>query len=203
MVVRCEDVWREVSNYLDADVEPELQAAIEEHVRGCKHCTAVVEGTRNVIEIYGDDRMVEVPLGFSRRLHGRLEGNVAGGRRSFFGWMVAAAAAVLLAGGFEAARSLVFGRPGLRSELARRSHHVPPDMMVIVADDGKTFHVAGCPFIHHKHNLRTLPAREAEREGYAPCVRCMKKYLDVAVLARPDPVNEVADAKWRLESPRF
>ena len=183
MVVSCEDVWREVSNYLDGEVEPELRTAIEEHVRGCKRCTAVVDGTRNVIQIYGDERMVEVPLGFSRRLHQRLEGNVSSGRRGFFGWLVAAAAAVIVAGGFEAARSSVSGRPGLRSEHARASDHVPPDMSVVVAEDGKTFHVAGCPFIHDKSHLRTVTALEAEQLGYAPCIRCMKKYLDPGALA--------------------
>jgi hypothetical protein len=183
MVVGCEEVWREVSNYLDGEVASELRIAIEEHLRGCKRCTAVVDGTRNVIQIYGDERMVEVPLGFSRRLHQRLEGNVFGTRRSFFGWLVAAAAGVLAAGAFEAARSSGFGAPELRSEHARASGHVPPDMLVIVAEDGKTFHVAGCPFIHDKSHLRTITAREAEQRGYAPCIRCMKKYLDPGALA--------------------
>jgi Putative zinc-finger len=183
MVVGCEDVWREVSNYLDGAVAPELRTAIEEHLRGCKRCTAVVDGARNVIQIYGDERMVELPLGFSRRLHQRLEGNVARTRRSFFGWLVAAAAGVLVAGAFETARSSGFGAPELRSEHARGSGHVPPDMLVIVAEDGKTFHVAGCPFIHDKNHLRTMTAREAEQQGYAPCVRCMKKYLVPGALA--------------------
>jgi hypothetical protein len=182
MVVGCEDVWREASNYLDGAVAPELRTAIEEHVRGCKRCTAVVNGTRNVIQIYGDERMAEVPLGFSRRLHQRLEGNVSRTRRSFFGWLVAAAAGVLVAGAFEAARSSGFGAPQLRSEHARASGHVPPDMLVIVAEDGKTFHVAGCPFIHDKSHLRTITARQAEQRGYAPCIRCMKKYLDPGAL---------------------
>lgn len=178
MVVNCEQVWREVSNYLDGEANPELRTAIEEHLRGCKRCTAVLDGTRNVIRLFADERMVEVPLGFSHRLHRRLEDNMGRTRRSFFGWMVAAAAAVLFAGSFEVARSSIFGRPGLRSEHARASNRVPPDLMVIVAEDGKTFHVAGCRFIHDKARLRRIPAREAEREGYAPCVRCMKNYLD-------------------------
>jgi anti-sigma factor RsiW len=182
MVVGCEDVWREVSNYLDGEVVPELRTAIEEHLRGCKRCTAVVDGTRNVIQIYGDERMVEVPLGFSRRLHQRLESNVSGTRRRFFGWLVAAAAGVLVAGTFEAARSSGLGGR-LRSEHARASSRVPPDMLVIVAEDGKTFHVAGCPFIHDKNHLQTITAREAEQRGYAPCIRCMKKYLDPGALA--------------------
>ena len=31
MVVSCEQVWQEISNYLDGDVSPELRAAMEEH----------------------------------------------------------------------------------------------------------------------------------------------------------------------------
>ncbi len=186
MVVSCEKVWREISNYLEGEVEPELRAAMEEHFRGCKHCTAVLDGTRNVIRLYGDERMVEVPLGFSRRLERRLEEDMSRGRRGFLGWMVAVAAAVLVAGGFEAARSSVFSRPVLRSEHAHPATGVPPDMMVVVAEDGKTFHVAGCAFIHDKARLRTISARQAMQEGYAPCVRCMRKYLRSVAVTWPE-----------------
>jgi hypothetical protein len=177
MVVSCEEVWREISNYLEGEVDASLLAAMEEHIRGCKHCTAVLDGTRNVVQLYGDERMFEVPLGFSHRLHRRLEENMPGNRRSFLGWMVAAAASVLVAGSFEVARSSVFGRPELRSDHAQPGTGVPPDMIVVVSADGKTFHAAGCPFIHDKAHIQTIQAREALRQGYAPCVRCMKKYL--------------------------
>ena len=130
MVVSCEEVWREISNYLEDEVDPSLRAAMEEHLRGCKRCTAVLDGTRNVVQLYGDERMFEVPLGFSHRLQRRLEENMPGSRRSFLGWMVAAAAAVLVAGSFEVARSSVFSHPELRSEHAQPGTGVPPDMMV-------------------------------------------------------------------------
>jgi hypothetical protein len=174
MVVKCEEVWREISNYLDGDVSPDMRAAIDAHVSGCKHCTAVLDGTRNVVQLYGDERMLEVPLGFSQRLHRRLEGNIPGSRRSFLGWMVAAAAGVVLVGGFEARGLLRAKSP---SEQAQPVAGVPPGIMVLVTSEGKTFHVAGCPFIRDKAHVRTMDAREAEREGYAPCVRCLKKYL--------------------------
>jgi Putative zinc-finger len=177
MVVNCEQVWREISNYLEGEVDPSLRAAMEEHFRGCKRCSAVLDGTRNVIQLYGDERMLEMPLGFSYRLHRRLEDNMAPARRTFLGWMVAAAAAVLVAGGFELARSSGFSHPELRSEHAQPGNGIPQDMMVVVAEDGKTFHLAGCRFIHDGAKLRTLAAREAMREGYVPCVRCLKKYL--------------------------
>jgi hypothetical protein len=91
--------------------------------------------------------------------------------------MVAAAAAILVAGSFEAGRSSVFGRPALRSEHAQTGVGVPPNMMVLVSARSKTFHVLGCPFIHDQANLRTIAAGEALRQGYAPCVRCLKQYL--------------------------
>jgi hypothetical protein len=178
MVVNCEEVWREISNYLDSEVEPDLRLAMEEHIRGCRRCAVVLDGTRNVVQLYGDERMLEVPLGFSQRLQHRLEEeNMPRSRRGFLGWMVAAAAAVLVASSFEAARSSVFSHPELRSEQAQPGAGVPPEMLVVVSTDGKTFHAAGCPFIHDKAHIQTIQAREALRQGYAPCVRCMRKYL--------------------------
>src|SRR5215469_6822516 len=178
MVVRCEDVWRDISDYLDGDIDPILRTAMEEHLRACKRCATVLEGTRNVIELYGDERMSELPLGFSHRLQHRLEERMTPPRRTFLGWMVAAAATVLVAGSIELARSSVFSHSAPRSEHAQPGNGVPPDMMVVVAKDGKTYHVAGCPFIHDKARLQTITAGEAMREGYTPCVRCMKKYLN-------------------------
>jgi hypothetical protein len=149
-------------------------------VRGCTRCSAVVEGTRNVICLYGDSRMLDMPVGFSRRLHQRLEGDMGTARRSFLGWLVTAAAASLVAGAFEVSRLSALTQPRPRSAHAPGYHRVPPDMMVLAADDGKTFHVAECQFIHGKDRLRTLTAREAEQQGYTPCVRCLKKYLDTS-----------------------
>jgi len=65
-----------------------VRVAIEEHVRGCQRCAAVVNGMRNVIQIYGDERMLEVPFGFSQRLHRRLDASMGlreSSRRSFLG----------------------------------------------------------------------------------------------------------------------
>jgi len=179
MVVNCEEVWREVSNFLENDVDPSLRAALEEHFRVCKHCTAVLDGTRNIIQLYGDERMFEVPLGFSHRLHRRLEESMPENnrRRTFLGWIVATAAGVLVAGGVELARLPEARKSQLRSPKAASGSHVPPGMMVLVAEDGKTYHRAGCTFIHDKQHLRNLKASEAEREGYTPCVRCLKQYL--------------------------
>jgi len=51
-------------------------------------------------------------------------------------------------------------------------------MNVVVSDGAKLFHVAGCDYIHNKDKVRTLTAKEAIREGYTPCLRCLRKYID-------------------------
>ncbi len=197
MVISCEEVWRQISNYLEGEVDSVLRARMEEHFRDCKHCTAVLDGTRNVVELCGDERMFEMPPGFSQRLHRRLEENMPGSRRGFLGWMVAAAAAVLVAGSFEVARSSASGRPELRSEHAQPGTGVPPDMMVVVSANGKILHVSGCPFIHNKTSVRTLVAHDALRQGYTPCVRCLKEYLGATVLPR---LNPEVENRYRLQT---
>lgn len=71
--ISCVHVWREVANYIDDAVDPVLRERMEEHFKGCKHCTAVLDGMRNVIGLVGDGRAFEVPNGFSGRLRARLE----------------------------------------------------------------------------------------------------------------------------------
>ncbi len=70
--ISCQEVWREVSNYLEDDLTPSLRAAIEAHLQGCAHCSAVVDGTSNVVELVCDDRAFRLPDGFGRRLSQRL-----------------------------------------------------------------------------------------------------------------------------------
>ena len=57
-------------------------------------------------------------------------------------------------------------------------------MVVVVAADTKLFHVAGCDLIHNAQNLRTLTARQAMEEGFTPCPRCMRKYLERSKVER-------------------
>jgi hypothetical protein len=182
MVVKCEQVWHEISNYLEGDIEPALRTAMDEHLRTCQRCSSVLEGTRNVVRLYGDERMMEVPSGFGRRLERRLAQNVrvTGGRWSVWStWLVPVAALVLIAGGLRVANSLTAG-PELKTEHAQPGQGIPPDMLVVVTSDAKLFHVAGCDFIHNKQTERTLTAKEAMRQGYVPCLRCMREYLHTA-----------------------
>ena len=71
--ISCVEVWRELSNYIDGAVDPELRQRMEDHFKTCEHCTAVLDGTRNVVRLVGDSRAFDLPAGFSDRLRKRLE----------------------------------------------------------------------------------------------------------------------------------
>ena len=71
--ISCVEVWREVSAYLDNDLSSELRERLEYHFKRCKHCLAVMEGTRNVVRLIGDDQAFDLPSGFSERLFATVE----------------------------------------------------------------------------------------------------------------------------------
>ena len=78
--ISCLEVWREISNYIDEIVDPDLRRRIEEHLKVCEHCTAIYEGTRNVVRLIADGVAYELPAGFSDRLRRRIEEQNRSGR---------------------------------------------------------------------------------------------------------------------------
>ena len=72
MEINCSEVIREISNYLDECVSPELRQQITAHLAKCSRCTAIWDGLRNTVILVGDERCFELPAGFSERLRARL-----------------------------------------------------------------------------------------------------------------------------------
>ena len=70
--IRCRDIYLAVSAYLEGDVDPDFRKTIEDHVKDCLHCSAIYDGTMNVLRLVGDDRVLEVPVGFQSRLYSKL-----------------------------------------------------------------------------------------------------------------------------------
>lgn len=77
MVLNCRHVWDQISDYIDGTVPLELRDAIEEHLAHCRHCAAVLDSTRNILILMADDRTFEIPVGYSDRLHARLQEAIA------------------------------------------------------------------------------------------------------------------------------
>lgn len=71
--ISCVEIWREISNYVDATMDPELRARMESHLKVCAHCTAVLDGTRNVVKLLADGFEYDLPPDFSQRLYNKLK----------------------------------------------------------------------------------------------------------------------------------
>lgn len=77
MKVSCHEIWREISNYLDNDVDPGLRERMERHFAGCRHCAALLDSTHNLLVLIGDDRAFAVPADLGQRLYSKLAAHLA------------------------------------------------------------------------------------------------------------------------------
>jgi predicted anti-sigma-YlaC factor YlaD len=73
MTLECKHVWERISEYLDHQLDPELLMDIEKHLENCEVCSAILDSTRNILILTADNRTYELPVGYSERLHARLE----------------------------------------------------------------------------------------------------------------------------------
>jgi anti-sigma factor RsiW len=78
MVIECKHVWEHISDYLDGTLSPELLQEVQQHLEHCEICSAILDSTRNILILTADERVFELPLGFSERLHARLEAEMRG-----------------------------------------------------------------------------------------------------------------------------
>ena len=161
MGITCEEVWRDISDYIDDELAPKQRAALDEHFAECRHCTAVLEGTCNVIRLYRDERVLAPPQGFGDRLEGRINqqlsqasqgshGSIATmrpSRRAVLAWALSAAAAVPL--GFVLFSGKPFALPGFHHQ---NPSNAPVTGLVAVSQDNvdKLFHIPSCPYLHGK-----------------------------------------------------
>jgi hypothetical protein len=78
MVIECKHVWDHISGYLDGTLEPSVLEDVQKHLEHCGICSAILDSTRNILILTADERVFELPLGFSNRLHARLEAEIRG-----------------------------------------------------------------------------------------------------------------------------
>jgi hypothetical protein len=78
VLITCQQVIRALSDYIDRDMSSRLRADMQEHFRDCKHCTAILDGARNILRLISDDRIFELPPSFSGKLYERLRDHTRG-----------------------------------------------------------------------------------------------------------------------------
>lgn len=66
--MNCRSVIRELSNYLNGELDPSIQASIENHMGHCEDCHLLVDTTKKTIQIFCNS----VPLPLSEDVRSRL-----------------------------------------------------------------------------------------------------------------------------------
>jgi hypothetical protein len=73
VVIDCKHVWDRISEFLDDTLSPEARELMQKHLEHCEVCSAILDSTRNILILTADERVFELPVGYSERLHARLE----------------------------------------------------------------------------------------------------------------------------------
>ena len=78
MVLECKHVWDYISEFLDDSLPAETRELVQKHLENCEICSAILDSTRNILVLTADDRVFELPGGYSERLHARLAREIHG-----------------------------------------------------------------------------------------------------------------------------
>lgn len=76
MVIDCKHVWDQISDFLDDTLPSDMRALVQKHLEHCEICSAILDSTRNILILTADDRVFELPVGYSTRLHERLQSEI-------------------------------------------------------------------------------------------------------------------------------
>jgi len=75
-VYSCEDVLRELGNYIDDEVAAEVRAQLELHIAHCKTCEVLYDSARKTLKIVTESSSFEVPEAVSERLVSKVMAQV-------------------------------------------------------------------------------------------------------------------------------
>lgn len=67
-VMDCDKIVRELSNYIEGQLEPPLRTEIERHLRRCSRCSILVDSIRKLLYLVGDDKIFVQPFAANQNL---------------------------------------------------------------------------------------------------------------------------------------
>jgi anti-sigma factor RsiW len=71
--LNCTSAIYEISSYIDGELEASVRIELEEHFRECEDCAIVVRQTQLTVEIFCNDKPIELPKDVRSRLHEKLK----------------------------------------------------------------------------------------------------------------------------------
>lgn len=79
-MLTCKDFLRELSDFLDENLDAEIRAKLEQHMTECPNCWVIADTTRKTIKIYKGMDPYPIPTDVEERLMKALERKLASGQ---------------------------------------------------------------------------------------------------------------------------
>jgi anti-sigma factor RsiW len=70
--LKCKDVIREISDYLNGDLDTGLVGDLERHLEHCEDCRVIVDTTKKTINVYCNAEPAPLADDVRERLHAAL-----------------------------------------------------------------------------------------------------------------------------------
>jgi anti-sigma factor RsiW len=70
--LNCKGLIREISDYIDGELDPPMKQELERHLEDCEDCKMVVDQTKLAVDVFCDEKPVELPPDVKFRLHEAL-----------------------------------------------------------------------------------------------------------------------------------
>lgn len=70
--MNCQSVVRELSNFIDGELDGTMMLELERHLNDCADCRLVIDQTKKTINIFCDCEPIELPGEVRNRLHEAL-----------------------------------------------------------------------------------------------------------------------------------
>jgi anti-sigma factor (TIGR02949 family) len=80
-LLTCKDFLRELSEFLDENIDAEIRAKLERHMTECPNCWVIADTTRRTIKIYKGMDPNPIPKDVEERLMQALERKMASERK--------------------------------------------------------------------------------------------------------------------------
>ncbi len=71
-MMTCSEFLKELTSYLDNELDERMRAELEDHLAWCHNCYVVCNTTKKTIEIYRDSVLYELPDDLRTRLRSAI-----------------------------------------------------------------------------------------------------------------------------------
>jgi anti-sigma factor RsiW len=70
--LNCNGVIRELSSYIDGELELAVRQELERHLEHCKDCVLILDQTKKSVQMLCDSQPIPLPADLRSRLHAAL-----------------------------------------------------------------------------------------------------------------------------------